>query len=104
MSYRFRRVADDNDMPTERGTYRRVWDYWEEYLRPRGRPNTFWAELCCPGCGKVALLGSNHRVAAGGSVTPSDVCPFPPCTFHDFVSLDDWDRPSTPRRGPAPGG
>ena len=98
MSVRFQRVADDNDVPTEPGTYRRVFDYWAEYLASKGRSNTYWAELCCPGCGKVALLGSNHIVTAGGVVTPSDVCPFPPCTFHDFVVLDDWDRSSTPRR------
>lgn len=96
----FRRVADDNDMPTERGTYRRVFDYWADYLAKKGIPNTYWAELCCPGCGKVALLGSNHVVTAGGFVSPSDVCPFPPCMFHQFIHLDDWDRPSTPRREP----
>lgn len=94
----FRRIADDNDQPVERGTYRRIFDYWAEYMATRGKPNTYWAELCCPGCGRVALLGSNHVVTAGGVVTPSNVCPFPPCTFHKMIALDDWDRSSTPRR------
>jgi hypothetical protein len=94
----FHRVADDNDPPTERGTYRRIVEYWAEYVASKGRSNTYWAELCCPGCGKIAMVGSNHVVNPGGMVVPSDVCPFPPCTFHRFIQLDDWDRPSTPRR------
>jgi hypothetical protein len=93
-----RRVDDDNDVPTEPGTYRRVYDYWADHCAKRGRPNTYWAEICCPGCKKVALLGSNHIVKDDGAVHPSDVCPFPPCTFHEFIQLDDWARPSTPRR------
>jgi hypothetical protein len=102
VSVRFQRVPDDNDDPTEPGTYRRVFEYWAEYLASKGRPNTYWAETCCPGCKRGALLGSNHVVVAGGIVSPSVVCPFPPCTFHDFVVLDDWDRPSTPRRAKEP--
>ena len=94
----FKRVTDDNDVPTEPGTYRRVFDYWAEHCARKGRANTYWAEICCPGCSKVALLGSNHTVAPDGTVQPSDVCPFPPCTFHEFIQLDDWARPSTPRR------
>lgn len=96
----FQRVADDNVMPTERGTYRRVREYWDEYFLPRGKVNPFWAEVCCPGCGKVAMVGHNHTVADDGTVSPSDVCPFPPCTFHEFIALDDWNRPSTPRTKP----
>lgn len=94
----FRRIADDNDVPTEPGTYRRVYDYWTEHCASKGRSNTYWEEICCPGCGKVALLGSNHTVADDGTVHPSDVCPFPPCTFHEFVRLDCWARFSTARR------
>lgn len=94
----FNRIADDNDDPTEPGTYRRVFDYWADHCAERGLPNTFWAELCCPGCGKVGMLGSNHTVAPDGTVHPSDVCPYPPCSFHEFIFLDDWARPSTPRR------
>lgn len=94
----FRRVADDNDVPTEHGTYHRVREYWDDHFAPRGKVNPFWAEVCCPGCGIVGLVGSNHTVADDGIVSPSDVCPFPPCTFHRHIALDDWNRPSTPRR------
>lgn len=92
------RVADDNEVPTEPGTYRRVFDYWVEHCASRGLLNTYWAEICCPGCGRVALLGNNHTVADDGAVHPSDVCPYRPCTFHEFIKLDDWARPSTPRQ------
>lgn len=98
MSYAFRRISNDNDSPTEPGTYRRVREYWADYCAKKGVANTYWAELCCPGCGKVGLLGSNHTVADDGAVRPSDVCPFPPCTFHQHVTLEDWARPSTTRR------
>lgn len=99
MSVLFRRVPDDNDTPTTPGTYRRVLEYWAAFCARKDVPNTYWAEICCPGCGKVGLLSSNHTVAVDGVVSPSDVCPYPPCTFHAFIALDDWDRPSTPRRG-----
>lgn len=108
---RFRRVADDNDMPTERGTYRRVLEYWADHCAEHGQVNTHWAEVCCPGCGRVATVGSNHRVDDAGVVSPSDVCPYDAayvkrhalhdevaCTFHRYIVLDDWNRPSTPRR------
>ena len=107
----FRRIADDNDQPTERGTYRRIVEYWADYEARKPGVGPHWAELMCPGCGRVALLGSNHVVSAGGIVTPSDVCPFDaawatkhgqlPCAFHKMIQLDDWDRPSTPRRAGA---
>lgn len=93
-----KRISDDNEMPTQPGTYRRVRDYWADHCTKKGIANTYWAEICCPGCGKVALLGSNHTVTDDGTVQPSDVCPFPPCTFHEFIQLDDWARPSTLRR------
>ncbi len=74
------RVDDDNDVPIEPGTYRRFYDYWSEHCEKQGRPNTYWAEICCFQCLKVALLGSNHTVRPGGVFHPSDVCPFAPST------------------------
>ena len=97
MSVHFRRVADDNIDPIERGTYRRVLEYWAPYCARKGIPNTWWAELCCPGCGRGAMVGRNHTVLMGGIVTPSDVCPHEGCSFHEHIILDDWDRPATPR-------
>ena len=85
-----------------------MFEYWAPYLASKGLPNTYWAELCCPGCGRVGLLGSNHVVLDTGEVKPSDVCGFDAkwakrhgetaCTYHEHIHLDDWDRPSTPRR------
>lgn len=94
----FRRVADDNYVPTEAGTYRRVLEYWAAHCERKGIANTYWAEVACPSCGRIALLGSNHVVADDGTVSPSDVCPFPPCAFHEMIRLDDWARPATTRR------
>jgi hypothetical protein len=98
MSTHITRIADDNDDAIVSGTYRRIREYWAEYCTLHNKPNTYWAEICCPSCGKTGLLGSNHTVSDDGVVSPSDVCPFPPCTFHQFIVLDDWNRPSTPRR------
>lgn len=99
MTVHFKRVPDDNKAPTERGWYRRVREYWDGYCNRRSLPNTYWAEICCPGCGHVGLIGTQHTVMTDGAVRPSDVCPFPPCTFHEFIVLDGWNRPSTPRFG-----
>ena len=98
MPVHFRRIADDNDEPTERGTYRRVREYWSDYFARKGIQNPHWAELVCPGCGRGAMVGRNHTVDAGGVVRPSDVCPHDGCTFHEWIILDDWARPATPRR------
>jgi hypothetical protein len=49
-----------------------------------------WAIVCCPTCGKLSTVGINHEVSAAGVVHPSYVCPFPPCTFHLFISLAHW--------------
>ncbi len=43
----------------------------------------------CPLCLKPAALRA-HLVGRDGSVTPSVVCPFAPCAFHEFVTLDAW--------------
>jgi len=94
----FWRVPDDNDIPIEPGAYRRVHEYWADHGAKKGVPNTYWAEICCPGCHRVSMVGRNHTTADAGVVQPSYVCPFPPCTFHQMIVLDDWDRPSTPRR------
>jgi hypothetical protein len=68
---------------------------WSDYhLKKPGAK--FWAEICCPDCGKVSLVGRNHDVAAGGVASPSFVCLYLPCTWHVFVRLADWDRPGPP--------
>lgn len=37
-----------------------------------------------------AFTLKNHRVAADGVVSPSVVCPYAPCGFHEFVMLVGW--------------
>lgn len=47
----------------------------------------------CPSCRKESTLWSTlggHAIRRDGEVSPSVVCPFPPCTFHEFVRLDGW--------------
>jgi hypothetical protein len=90
----FRRVANDHDLPTVPGTYRRIAEMWKAY-HLKTPTQRFWAECACPICKKVSMVGHNHTVADDGTVSPSYVCPFPPCTFHEFVQLDDWGRLTT---------
>lgn len=47
------------------------------------------ASLSCPECGDIASL-SNHSIGDGGVVTPSLVCPYGDCSFHDNVRLQGW--------------
>ena len=49
----------------------------------------FKAEMCCPEGHGLVLKG--HSIAADGRVSPSIVCPNPTCSFHEFVSLSDWE-------------
>jgi hypothetical protein len=57
----------------------------------------------CPQCGKSATLRDGedwptrrdgthgHDIDKNGNVTPSVVCPHKPCTWHTYVTLDDWE-------------
>jgi hypothetical protein len=73
--------ADPAD-PVERGHYAKSLD-------PK-RSGCGWGVIRCPECGKLATLGDNHEVASDGSISPSLVCPFPPCTFHVSARFADW--------------
>jgi len=35
---------------------------------------------------------SDHSIADDGSVSPSLVCPYKNCNFHEFVRLDGWEK------------
>ena len=51
------------------------------------------ARMHCPGCfGELTLTG--HSITEKGEVTPSVVCPEESCTYHEFVTLVDWDDPA----------
>lgn len=46
----------------------------------------------CPQCLHVFRFGKNvHSIAPDGTVTPSVVCPWRGCSFHEFVKLTEWD-------------
>lgn len=87
--YVFRRAVDGTQLPSEPGTYRRITELWKKY-HLKTQWQRFWAECACPICGKVSMVGRNHTVLDDGTVSPSYVCPFPPCPFHEFVRLDAW--------------
>lgn len=55
-----------------------------------GKPT---ARLRAP-CGHQASL-HGHEIAADGTVSPSALCPFDGCDFHEFVRLLDWEEPGT---------
>jgi hypothetical protein len=49
------------------------------------------AIISCPKCRRAASL-SEHDIDAAGKVTPSLVCPYGDCDFHDYVELEGWAR------------
>lgn len=61
-------------------------------------PEWRYITFSCPDCGGLgnignlsqAKFGSGHKVAPDGTVTPSVVCPYDECGFHDHVRLADW--------------
>ena len=60
---------------------------WKGAVRDGSRT----ANVSCPGCGKIASL-IDHSIAQDGTVTPSLVCPYEGCTFHDWVKLEGWSE------------
>jgi hypothetical protein len=55
----------------------------------RKSDGTRTATLQCPGCGKVASM-SQHTIEPDGTVSPSAVCPYEGCTFHQWIRLEGW--------------
>lgn len=53
-----------------------------------GTPNGRSASFTCPN-GHVGTL-SDHDIAADGSVTPSVVCSYDGCDFHEYIQLEGW--------------
>lgn len=74
-------IKQDLERKEEPGT-------WVGLLTPKGRR----AGMTCPDCDRMLSL-SNHEIADDGHVTPSVVCPYDGCNFHDFVTLENW-RPN----------
>ena len=59
---------------------------WRRCREPDG---TFTASLSCPKCGRVCSL-SGHSIDKAGKVTPSVICGYEDCDFHDHLVLKDW--------------
>lgn len=85
---RFRPVGDQDHWDTPPG----LWCGWggNEIVDKDTPPvPRLFVLLTCPVCGKWAMLP--HRVDAQGLVTPSVVCPYPPCPMHlSPVTLEGW--------------
>jgi hypothetical protein len=54
----------------------------------------FKASMTCPHGHGLTLRG--HSIAQNGEVSPSVVCPFPGCNFHEYVRLDRWSFGALP--------
>jgi hypothetical protein len=54
----------------------------------------FKASMTCPHGHGLTLCG--HTIAQNGDVSPSVVCPFPGCSFHEYVRLDRWSFGALP--------
>jgi hypothetical protein len=53
------------------------------------RPSSDKAIIACASCGNFGGLGK-HEISPEGRITPSIVCPWSPCTFHDYGILEGW--------------
>jgi hypothetical protein len=72
----------------------RVTEGWSEHKglgwRPVKHDDIPTAMLQCSN-GHRALL-STHQIAADGTVTPSAVCPYEGCNFHEWIRLAGWEE------------
>lgn len=59
------------------------------WKRVKKSDGNFSAMIACPECGQEGSI-SNHAITPDGTVTPSVVCGYDKCTFHDYVKLDGW--------------
>lgn len=46
------------------------------------------ATFTCPNGHTCTLL--DHNIAADGVVSPSVVCPYEHCDFHEYIQLEGW--------------
>lgn len=79
----FRRAADGERMdPCTWKPVRR------SHLDPRASAEPWTAAAVC--ANDHACVYSEHAVAPDGTVTPSVVCPYDNCGFHEMVKLEGW--------------
>lgn len=53
---------------------------------------TITALVKCPECDRHGSL-SNHDIDKDGVVSPSLVCGYDDCNFHENVKLERWSKP-----------
>ena len=52
-------------------------------------PDKLTALFLCPTCGRMQSL-SGHEIDKDGNVSPSLVCYYDDCDFHEFITLNGW--------------
>jgi hypothetical protein len=61
----------------------------------KGPPGSFFADdlalITCDKQHTLRMSGRIHKVAVDGTVTPSWVCTYYQCTFHEHVRLEGWE-------------
>lgn len=61
---------------------------WMDWRWGAAPPYRGAAVVACPSCGRPFSLSPEiHVIAEDGEVSPSVVCPYRPCSFHEFVRL-----------------
>ena len=60
---------------------------WNVLLMAGGKSG---AVVKCPACGGFSTL-ENHTINDVGEVSPSLVCPYPHCNYHQFITLGGWE-------------
>lgn len=63
-----------------------TWDYWQW-----GATDLIQTAIMSCDKGHVGTASpAIHRIADDGTLSPSWVCPFEGCTWHEFAVLEDW--------------
>jgi len=63
------------------------WDYWLWGIGPFVKT----VIVCCDRGHVGTASPAIHSIAADGTLSPSWVCPFKGCTWHEFARLEGWE-------------
>jgi hypothetical protein len=66
------------------------WDYAKR-IRPKPPWDKDLALATCRNGHTLRISGNVHSVAPDGTLSPSYVCTYPGCSFHEWVRLVGWD-------------
>lgn len=79
------RIPDEGTLPSPL-----TWD-----VAVKGPPGTFFADdlalITCDQRHTLRMSGRVHAIAADGTVTPSWVCRYYGCKFHQHIRLAGWE-------------